>query len=61
MEQEIQIRSDSGHVYRDLIVLTDKHETGVPARQKDPADKHIELDLSTIRYDCHTTKMKNGV
>lgn len=61
VEQEIEINCGHVmHIFRDRIVLVQKHENGVPANHSQPESRNLEVDLSKIKYNVPQHHKKMG-
>lgn len=60
VEQVIEIHAN-GHHFRDVIVLTDKHEGGAPARHGETVHKELNLNLGNIKFVPPHERKKKGV
>eukprot|EP00347_Sterkiella_histriomuscorum_P005522 403356296 len=59
VEQTVWIQAQ-GHTFSQTFTLSDRSESGVDARHQGVVHKHLELPLSTIRYEVSDQKKKGG-
>ncbi len=60
IEQELTLNA-SGHRFHHLFTLANRTEAGVEARKEGTQQRHMEVDLRTIRYTAPDHKKKKGV
>jgi len=59
VEQVVRITA-GWHTFNQTFTLTDKHESGVDANHPTVEHRHLELPLSSIRYEVSHERKKGG-